>query len=358
MRDLIVVGAGPAGSSAARCAASQGLDVLLLDKRKEIGKPVQCGEFVASKEEVVRMFPHADGLDGVELIPGSIIQRKITGIKIFSPRGRENRMSFDGFTVNRDGLDSHLASLAEKEGAEVSTHTVVTRVSGNEVFTRDGRHEAKVIVGADGSRSIVARSVGLESPVRLYSALTCQVDGDFGSDLLMFFGSVAPFGYAWIIPKNKCANAGLGATDRLASNNVRKLFNKFIEERGFEPSQIAGGLVPMGGPVDKTVSGNALLVGDAAGHVMATNGGGVNVAMICGRIAGECAADTVLKGVPLLNYELRWREIVEGPLETAAKTMKLANLFHGSDRRLEFAMWLLGKKGMERAIRCQRVFRG
>jgi digeranylgeranylglycerophospholipid reductase len=358
LRDLIVVGAGPAGSSAARYAASQGLDVLLLDKRKEIGKPVQCGEFVASKEEVLSMFPHAGGLHGIDLIPKNIIQRDITGIKIFTPKGKEYKMLFSGFTVNRDGLDAHLASLAEKEGAEVTTNTVVKSVSGNDVLTSTGSHRAKVIVGADGSRSVVARSSGLQSPSRLYPALTCQVDGDYGSDLMMYFGSVAPFGYAWIIPKDKCANVGLGATDKLKKSDIRILFNKFIEERGFEPRQIAGGLVPMSGPVERTVSGNALLVGDAAGHLMATNGGGVNTAMICGRIAGECVVDTVLKGVPLLNYEIRWREIVGGPLEISMNTMKLANLFYGSDRRLGFAMWFLGNKGMERAIRCQRVFRG
>jgi digeranylgeranylglycerophospholipid reductase len=358
LRDLIVVGAGPAGSSAARYAASKGLDVLMLDKRKEIGKPVQCGEFVASKEEVLSMFPHAGGLDGIDLIPQNIIQRNITGIKVYTPKGKEYRMPFSGFTVQRDGLDAHLASLAEKEGAEISTDTVVNSVSDRNVLTSKGSHEGKVIIGADGSRSVVARSSGLQAPTRLYPALTCQVDGDFGSELMMYFGSVAPFGYAWIIPKNNCANVGLGASDKLPNNDVRRLFNKFTQERGFEPRQIAGGLVPMSGPVEKTVSGNALLVGDAAGHLMVTNGGGVNAAMICGRIAGECVVDTVLKGVPLMNYEIRWREIVGGPLETSVNTMKLANLFYGSDRRLEFAMWFLGNKGMERAIRCQRVFRG
>jgi digeranylgeranylglycerophospholipid reductase len=306
----------------------------MLDKRKEIGKPVQCGEFVASKEEVLSMFPHAGGLDGIDLIPQNIIQRDITGIKIYTPKGKEYKMTFSGFTVQRDGLDAHLASLAEKEGAEVSTNTVVKDVSGNEVLTSKGSHEGKVIIGADGARSVVARSSGLQAPVRLYPALTCQVEGDFGSDLMMYFGSELPH------------------------NDVRKLFNKFIRDRRFEPRQIAGGLVPMSGPVERTVSGNALLVGDAAGHVMATNGGGVNAAMICGRIAGECAVDTVSRGVPLLNYEIRWREVVGGPLETSMNTMKLANLFYGSDRRLEFAMWFLGNKGMERAIRCQRVFRG
>jgi digeranylgeranylglycerophospholipid reductase len=357
LRDVIVVGAGPAGSSAARVAASRGLDVLLLDKRKDIGIPVQCGEFVAVKDEVIRMFPRSEGLDGVDLIPDSIIQRRTSAIKFFTPKSKEYRIPFDGFTVNRDGLDGHLASLAEEEGVELSTNTVVKGLAGNEVRTSRGNHQAKVTVGADGSRSIVAKSSGLQPPADLYPALTCQVDGEFGSDLEMYFGSLAPFGYAWIIPKNKCANVGLGASHRLGNNNIRKLFNKFLMERRFEPRQIAGGLVPMSGPVDKTVSGNVLLVGDAAGHVMATNGGGVNTAMICGRIAGECVADTILKDVPLLNYELRWREVVGRPLETAVKTKRLANLFFGSDRRLEFAMWLLGSKRMERAIRCRRLFR-
>lgn len=358
MRDVIVVGAGPAGSSAARYAASQGLDVLLVDKRKELGRPVQCGEFVASKEEVLNMFPNAEGLDGVDLIPKNVKERTITGIKIYTPKGKEYRMPFTGFTVQRDQMDAHMASLAQREGAEVLQHTVVRSVSGPEVLTQKGCHEARVIIGADGPRSTVARCSNLRTPNRLYPALTCQVDGDFGSDLMMYFGKVAPFGYAWIIPKTTCANVGLGATNALPRNEVRRLFNKFIREKGFEPRQIAGGLVPMSGPVDKTVSTNTLLVGDAAGHVMATNGGGINVAMICGRIAGECAVDYISRGVPLENYEVRWREIVGGPLQNAVNTMKLANLFYGSDRRLEFAMWFLGTKGLERAIRCQRVFRG
>jgi digeranylgeranylglycerophospholipid reductase len=356
--DVVVVGAGPAGCTAAKHAAMRGLDVLVLDKRKEIGVPVQCGEFVADKEEVNLIFPLSKGLDNVDVIPSSMYQCKVSDICIYTPKGKEYRVNFDGFTVNRDELDRHLASLAKKEGARIRTGTVVKGISGTEIRTDRGSFTAKVIVGADGPTSTVAKSFALESTTRLYPAITCQVDGGFEPRLKMYFGKIAPGGYAWIIPKKGCANVGLGMSSRFGGQKVKSLFKEFLARNGFTPHSTAGGLVPMSGPVPRTVSGNALIVGDAAGHVMVTNGGGVNAAMICGRIAGECTADSILKNVPLMNYEIRWREIIGDAMATAVKTRKLADLFFGSDRRLEFAMKVLGNKGMTRAIRCQRIFRG
>ncbi len=358
MLDVIVVGAGPAGCTAARHAAIRGLEVLVLDKRKEIGVPVQCGEFVASKKEVNLIFPLSEGLDNVELIPTSMYQKKTAKLSIFTPKNRKYPLEFDGFTVNRDDLDKHLASLAEKEGATIETGTLVKRVSGTEVQTDTGSAKAKVIIGADGPISTVARSVGLQNPIELYPGITSQVDGDFEPDLKMYFGTFAPGGYAWIIPKNGRANVGLGISPRFPNQKVKPLFRKFVKKNGFSPYSTAGGLIPMSGPVHKTVAEKAIIVGDAAGHVMPTNGGGVNAAMICGRIAGECVADHVLKNIPLINYEVRWREIIGEPMATAMKTRRLADFFFRSDRRLEFAMRVLGTVGLSRAIRCQRVFRG
>lgn len=358
MWDVIIVGAGPAGCTAAKHAAMRGLEVLVLDKRKEIGVPVQCGEFVADKEEVNLIFPLSKGLDNVDVIPRSMYQCKLSGISIYAPKGREYRVAFDGFTVNRDELDKHLASLAEKNGARIETGTIVKGVSGTEVRTDRDDFTAKIVVGADGPTSTVAKSLGLEPPTRLYPAITCQVKGNFEPRLRMYFGRIAPGGYAWIIPKKGCANVGLGISTKFGDQKVKSLFKEFLTRNGFTPHSTAGGLVPMSGPVPKTVAGKGLIVGDAAGHVMATNGGGVNAAMICGRIAGECVADTILKGVPLSNYEIRWREIIGEAMATAVKTKRLADLFFGSDRRLGFAMRILGNKGMTRAIRCQRIFRG
>ncbi|MCK4444982.1 MAG: NAD(P)/FAD-dependent oxidoreductase, partial [Thermoplasmata archaeon] len=285
-------------------------------------------------------------------------QRKISEISIFTPKGREYEVTFDGFTVNRDDLDKHLASLAEKEGARIVTGTIVRRVSGTEVVTDKGTHSAKVIVGADGPSSAVARSVGLEAPRELCPAITCQVDGDFEPRLKMYFGKIAPGGYAWIVPKKDCANVGLGISKKFGTKKVKILFNQFLAENGFTPRSTAGGIIPMSGPIPRTVTDNVIAVGDAAGHVMTTNGGGVNAAMTCGRIAGECVADHILKEIPLINYELRWREVIGNPLATAVSTKRLADLFFGSDLRLEFAMRILGAVGATRAIRCQGVFRG
>jgi digeranylgeranylglycerophospholipid reductase len=89
--------------------------------------------------------------------------------------------------------------------------------------------------------------------------------------------------------------------------------------------------------------------------VMATNGGGNNVAMIAGRIAGLTAADHVMGGTPLEAYESRWRAAVGGPLDRGVRIKRLADRFFGSDRLLEAAMLLIGRRRMARAIRCQRL---
>jgi digeranylgeranylglycerophospholipid reductase len=181
--------------------------------------------------------------------------------------------------------------------------------------------------------------------------------GAFDTSTDLYFGNLAPGGYAWVIPKGDCANVGLGTWQHF-HGNLRRLFDAFMERHDLQPGKATGGFVPVLGPVGMTVRGNALLVGDAAGHVMATNGGGINVAMICGRIAGDVTADHVFAQVPLTDYERRWRAAVGGPLARGARTKLLADRFFGSDRLLEAAMLLLGRRRMARAIRCERLFFG
>jgi len=354
--DLVVVGAGPAGSTAARYAARRGLKVLLLDRRREIGVPVQCGEYVAKDEEVRTIFPGVEGLDDLMEVPHRVRQIDTDLIRIWSPAGRHWDIPFGGYTVRRDKMDQGIADQAVAEGAELRTETTVHRVRGRVAVTNHGDIEGKVVIGADGPRSTVARSVGLPWPVS-GPAMSCTIDGDFDSVTEMFFGNLAPGGYAWIIPKGPCANVGLGAW-RYFRGRLDTLFRKFLDSRGLPHLHGTGGYVPVTGPIDRTVKDHVLLVGDAAGHVMATNGGGINASMICGRIAGEAAADSVLQGTPLKAYETRWRAVADAPLERARRVKNLADRFFGSDRLLEVAMRLLGARRMGHAIRCQRLFRG
>jgi flavin-dependent dehydrogenase len=86
------------------------------------------------------------------------------------------------------------------------------------------------------------------------------------------------------------------------------------------------------------------------------NGGGIPIAMICGRIAGRAAADRIMKGVPLEEYEKEWRRQVGRQLEVAVKTKKLAMMAFAGQWRLEMAMRMLGVRRMGKAIRCKSVF--
>ncbi|MGQ0797968.1 MAG: geranylgeranyl reductase family protein [Methanobacteriota archaeon] len=352
--DVIVVGAGPAGSTAARYAARRGLKVLLLDKRKEVGVPVQCGEYVATNEEVRAIFPTVTDLKDLMSAPYRTRQIDTPVIRIFTPKGRRYDVPFQGFTVARDKMDQGIAAQAVEEGTELLTETSVTGVRGEDVVTNHGTFHGRVVIGADGPRSTVAKSVGLPWPVSA-PAMSTTAYGEFGDATDLFFGNLAPGGYAWIIPKGECANVGLGTWQHF-DGNLRRLFDAFVGRQGLRPGKATGGYVPVMGPVAATVKGNALLVGDAAGHVMATNGGGINVAMIAGRIAGETTADHVLSGAPVEAYERRWRAAVGGPLAEGARIKKLADRFFGSDRLLEAAMLLLGRRRMARAIRCEPLF--
>ena len=117
-----------------------------------------------------------------------------------------------------------------------------------------------------------------------------------------------------------------------------------------------GKYVPSQGPVSKTYTDNAMIVGDAAGHVIAVNGGGIPIAMVCGRIAGIVAAEHVSSGVPLSKYEEEWRKQVYKPLHTAVKVNHLAQFFFKGPMRLEFSMKVLGARRMGKILRCRSPF--
>jgi digeranylgeranylglycerophospholipid reductase len=347
--DVLVVGAGPAGSTAARYAAEAGLDVLLIDKRKEIGVPVCCGEFNASPAVLAEALPNAPGLDELFPIDPGLVRRKIRGAVAVSPGGREYEFDLPGYTVDRDAFDRHLADAAVREGAVLSPDTTFLERDGRRVTTSRGDIEADVVVAADGPLSRVCRSAGMEQSAVLAPAITCRVDGEFGDRLKFFFGSsVAPGGYAWVFPKRGCANVGLGV--QRPATPVPILLRAFLSHNGFAARDIQAGFVPVSGPIGETVRENVLAVGDAAGHVVASNGGGIAPAMLCGRLAGLAAAKHLLHGEPLGAYEQAWRSAIGRELLAAARTKKAADRILGSDFLLEQAMGILGGRGIRNIV--------
>ena len=347
--DVIVVGAGPAGSTAARYAAETGLDVLLIDKRKEIGVPVCCGEFNAAPEILASVLPNASGLDELFPVDPALVRREIRGAVAVSPGGREYGFELPGYTVDRDAFDRHLADAAVRAGAVLSPDTKFLGREGGRVTTGRGEVEARVVVAADGPLSPVCRSAGMERSAVLAPAITCRVDGEFGDRLRFFFGNrIAPGGYAWVFPKRGCANVGLGV--QMRGTPVPVLLRAFLASNGFSARDVQAGFVPVSGPIRETVRGNVLAAGDAAGQVVASNGGGIATAMICGRLAGLAAADHLLRGEPHAAYEREWRSAIGRELLAAARTKRLADRVLGSDFLLERTMRLLGGRGIADVI--------
>ncbi|NLU46051.1 MAG: NAD(P)/FAD-dependent oxidoreductase [Euryarchaeota archaeon] len=356
--DVLVVGAGPAGSTVARYAAEKGAEVLMIERRPEVGVPVRCGELMPSVEEIKGMFPNLGDEGDLFEMPSHLRLREVDGIRLVDPRGKSVMLDFTGYTTDRDRFDQHLAAEAQAAGAGLMRDCMFRGIEGGVADTSCGEIEYKVIVGADGPGSRVARALGLPGNRNPYPAVTAQAKGDFDPQVVMFFGDIAPGAYSWIIPKVGQANVGVGFSPNFADGTPTQYFREFADKHGFDIiSSVHGKHVPSEGAIGRTVAGNGMVVGDAAGHVISVNGGGVPLALIAGRICGEVAGDHVTGSRPLADYEREWRHVLYKPLKIAAGNKKLADTFaFGSERRTALCMALLGKRRMGNLIRCKHLF--
>ncbi|MCL2031804.1 MAG: NAD(P)/FAD-dependent oxidoreductase [Methanomassiliicoccaceae archaeon] len=356
--DILVVGSGPAGATAAKYAAAKGARVIMIERRPEVGVPVRCGEMMPSNEEIIKMFPNAGDIASLFDMPKNLRSREIEGIKLIDPKGKERLLDFSGYTTDRDAFDKHLVSEAEKEGAELITGCLFKKTQGGKALTSSGEIEYDVIIGADGPGSKVAKAFGLPKNSDPYPAVTAQAKGDFEPYVQMFFGGIAPGAYGWIIPKKGQANVGVGLSPKFAPGTVSEHFEKFREKHDFNViTRLEGKYVPSRGMLPGLVSGNGMIVGDAAGQVIPVNGGGLPLALIAGKVCGEVAGDNIINDRSLTDYQNECMRIFRKPLRIATSNKRLADvLAFGSDRRTEICMSILGTRRMGNLIRCKRIF--
>ncbi|MDR3283062.1 MAG: NAD(P)/FAD-dependent oxidoreductase [Candidatus Methanoplasma sp.] len=356
--DVLVVGSGPAGSTAARFAAESGVRVTFVEGRAEVGTPVRCGELVPSDDEIRGMFPAATDIASLFDMPGNLRVREIEGIGLTDPKGRRTLLDFTGYSTDRDRFDNYLASEAVKAGAELFKGCQFKGVKGGLAETTAGEIEYKVIIGADGPGSRVAKALGLPKNMHPYPAVTAQAEGDFDPYVEMFFGGIAPGAYGWIIPKAGRANVGVGFSPKFADGTLGEYFETFKGRHNLNTiSEMHGKYVPSEGMVSRVVTDDGMIVGDAAGHVISVNGGGIPLAVIGGRACGQVAGDHLRKGRPLSDYQRECEKIFRRPLDTAAKNKRLADAFaFRSEFSTAACMKLLGKRRMGNLIRCKRIF--
>lgn len=310
--DVLVIGAGPAGSTAAKHAASGGAKVLLMDKKSEIGAPKRCAEGVSN-----------GGLEslGIEHNP-RWITRQLDGVRLIAPDGTNVWLTSDkvdlpeaGCILERKVFDKYMAMDAGRAGAEIKIKTLANSMERvDEGFLIDAecmgekfQIQAKIVIAADGPESRVARWAGLKTAVKpkdMESAAQFEMAGvkmENNNCIEFYFGSVAPGGYAWIFPKgDDIANVGLGVlttnTDKTAYDHLLDFVKNCPATQNAQPVELNIGGDPVGGMPKKLVTDNLMVVGDAAGQVNPLTGGGIISGMTGGMIAGKVAAEAINEG--------------------------------------------------------------
>jgi digeranylgeranylglycerophospholipid reductase len=295
--------------------------------------------------QLLSIFPDADCPELFD-VPEYIYAGRIEGLKFKAPSGKTYIAHLKGQMFHRDKLDQHFFKMAIENGAEYRLGSRVKRIEGNRVATTDEVFTADIIVGADGVYSLVSGSFPVFEPNR--DVAPCAfviVEGDFYEDIIeLWFEPRFPGGYFWLFPKNKIGEANIGIGVR-GPKNVRALLDEVLQEiqqnGRFKIKEKGGGAVPLGGLKKKLVHEHLALVGDAAGMVFPTNGGGTGLAMMAGKWLGE----NIAKGLPLVEYEKKAKAILGPVLKRALRTRRQLDFFRRNDTLFSGVMWLANVKG-------------
>ena len=288
--DILVLGLGPAGSCAAILAAQNNSLTLTVERKVSPGNPVQCAEFV----------PALIG-NMVNNLRGCHVQNITSMLTIVENNAPDLMADFPGRMIDRAGFDAALAGEAAKSGAQCCYGINVRQVTNEgHVLLADGTCLCpKVIIGADGPHSLAGQAIGATNADSLETRqISVPLYKPFQSTDI-FLNADIRGGYAWLFPKGKTANLGLGviARDKPRLKEIlSSLHERLIKEGRVGPDILGhtGGAIPAGGmlkPHGKLGDTLVLLAGDAAGLTNPITGAGINAAVMSGRLAGEAATD-------------------------------------------------------------------
>ena len=294
--DVAVIGAGPAGSTAAKFCAMRGLKTILLD-RQIFPRPKTCGGGITSAAINTIGFPLPEHtVLGQVHVLRSIINNKTVHI----PHPRPFMV-----ITERSVFDNFLAEKAVEAGVEFQQNENVKGLTKEDRYftikTQHNSFKAKVLVGADGVHSAAAKLAGLNSRYRSCAlCLTAEipVKSNHSLDEIQINYDLLPKGYGWVFPKGDRLGLGVGCFTS-SYGRLRKALAQLAVTAGSEtPEIVKGHYIPYSGQSPECVGDGILLAGDAAGFVDPFTGEGIRYAIISGMMAGETLWNCYRNGIP------------------------------------------------------------
>ncbi len=324
MYDVIVIGAGPAGSVTAATVAQAGYRVLLLERNNTCRSP--CAGYVSNTINIeLPLYP--------------VIQSRISRIRTYFPDLSYQDFEINGFVVDRPRFDMSLVMSAENSGVEIKWDSPLLDIVPGGVRFDKGIAKSKIIVGADGVFSKTASLLGLEKQrIAFCAQYHIKNINTLSQTCEIFFNSdYAPGGYVWVYPTGEnSAKVGVG----VIKGSPRAYLEAFLSvspfARGLKTEYIRGAL-PIGGLRKNLLFSNVLLVGDSAGMADPVTGAGINNAMLAAELAGK----KIIKALEnedltmIEQYETETKKLLGKPLARSLEKRKKLDACYASNELLQ-----------------------
>jgi geranylgeranyl reductase family protein len=337
MRDAIVVGGGPAGLMAAAKLAGDGFDVLVCEDHDSIGAPVHCTGVLA--QEAIDALP----------LPSAAVLNPLSTVRFFAPTGSSfsyTTTTVEAVVIDRLVFDQALAGVARAAGAVIRHDARVASidVDGQRVVVTLGSGEtadARSAVLACGAAYGFQKRLGLGMPTTFLQSAQLEMPCETPGDVEVHFGSeVAPKGFAWAVPVRRPQGAFVRVgvmADGDAGQYFKRMVDRVRQRWGVHapvPMEPRRKMLPLGA-IDRTYSDRVLVVGDAAGLVKPTTGGGIYYSLVSGEIASTVLAHQlrrdVLDAASLAGYEAAWRKRFQPEFDAQSKLRRAAQAMSDED---------------------------
>jgi geranylgeranyl reductase family protein len=334
MHDVAIIGGGPAGLSAGARLAAAGFHTILLEEHPAVGEPVHCTGVLA-----------AEAFDEFNLSRRSVLNDLRTA-RFWSPAG--NQVSYssgrvEAVVVDRRAFDQELFAAAKKVGVDVqegarATNLKVERDSVS-VTTATGDVRARVAILACGANYSLHRQVGLGMPRMFMHTAQSELPARYLGDVELHFGSaIAPKGFGWVVPvvrgTRHCARVGVmcdGDAPRFFQRVAERVGDRWGIDQMPRPRQK---ILPLA-PLSRTYADRLIAVGDAAGLVKPTTGGGIYYSLVSAALAADVLTDALrrddLSARTLAPYERRWRERLSAEFQAQLKLRLVAHRMSDAD---------------------------